>query len=225
MCAGFKDRHDAGRQLAQAVADVVVAEDNLDDGSAGPAELLVLALPRGGVPVAAEVARFLGAPLDLWLVRKLGVPGHEELAMGAIAFGGECHLNREEIQAFGIAQADIDWAILRETDHLEKLNQRYRHGAEPPDVAGRTVVVIDDGVATGATMEAAVASLRKAGARRIIVGAPVWSRQSRKVLCRDADVVVCLLEPEEFFAVGQWYDDFSQTSDEEVVQALGDSRA
>jgi predicted phosphoribosyltransferase len=242
MKAGFRDRHDAGRQLADAVRRVLAgAEVATDVGDAdadrqddarqddarqddAAANILVLALPRGGVPVAAEVARVLGAPLDLWLVGKLGVPGHEELAMGAMAYGGECYLNSEEIQAFGVAQADIDWAVLQEIDHLERLNQRYRRGAEPPDVAGRTVVVVDDGVATGATMEAAVASLRKAGARRILVAAPVWSRQSRRTLSHDADAVVCLLEPESFFAVGQWYDDFTQTSDDEVVQALQGSR-
>lgn len=209
MEAGFRDRRDAGRQLASALTRVVGGED-----------VLVLALPRGGVPVAAEVARVLGVSLDLWLVRKLGVPGHEELAMGAIAFGGECHLNDEEIRAFGVAQADIDWAILQETDHLERMNRRYRKGAAAPDVVGRSVVVIDDGIATGATMRAAVASLRKAGAQRVVVAAPVCSVQSHKELSHDADALVTLLTPEPFFAVGQWYDDFTPTTDDEVLEAL-----
>jgi len=209
MQTGFQDRHDAGQQLASVL-------QKFSDND----ELLVLALPRGGVPVAMEVARVLHAPLDLWLVRKLGVPGNRELAMGAIAFGGVVHLNEEEIVGFGIGQAAIDQAIQQESEHLEQLNQRYRNGAAPPDVTHRTVIVIDDGIATGATMQAAVASLRKAGARRIIVATPVGSLQSCAALFHDADDVVCLLTPEPFFAVGQWYEDFRPTSDAEVVAAL-----
>lgn len=210
MMEGFANRREAGWELARALSGIVQPGD----------DVVVLALPRGGVPVAAEVAKALGAPLDLWLVRKLGVPWYEELALGAIAFGDVCYFNPEQMDALHIAPEAIHSIVVRERQALEELNQRYRRGKPPPVVTGSTVIVVDDGMATGSTMHAAVTSLRQAGAARILVAIPVSSRHSQDDLEGNADTVISLLTPELFQAVGQWYRDFSATSDAEVLEAL-----
>ena len=205
----FADRKEAGKILAEALSSY--AHKN---------NLLVLALPRGGVPVAYEVAKFLHAPMDLWLVRKLGVPGHEELAMGALAGGGLYVINDEVINLMRIGKNIINDVMVHERAELERRNKLYRQGRPPPDVADKTVIVIDDGLATGATMRAAIMSLRQAGADRIIAAAPVGAPSTCRDLEKDADGVLCLFTPEPFYGVGVWYDDFSQTMDREVQSLL-----
>lgn len=209
----FADRADAGRQLAERLVA-------LGYGERGRPGLLVLALPRGGVPVAFEVARALHAPLDVFLVRKLGVPGHEELAMGAIASGGVRVVNHEVASMLEIPEAVIEQATRDEQEELERRERQYRHSRPVTDVGGRTVIVIDDGLATGSTMRAAVAALRQQHPAKIVVAVPVGARDSCELLRAEADEVVCLMMPEFFQAVGQWYGDFPQTSDQEVGELL-----
>jgi putative phosphoribosyl transferase len=209
----FADRADAGRRLAERLQDY-----------AGGDDVLVLGLPRGGVPVAAEVARALGAPLDVFLVRKLGVPGHEELAFGAIASGGARVLNRDVVAALGIDERTIEEVAVREQAELERRAEAYRGTAEPPDVRGRTAILVDDGLATGASMRAAVEAVRGLGPERVVVAVPAAARQTCDDLAGDVDEVVCLLTPEPFFAVGMWYRDFSETTDEDVRAALAEAR-
>jgi|SRR4029079_14187023 putative phosphoribosyl transferase len=208
----FRDRDEAGELLGRDLARRLPRRD----------DVLVLALPRGGVPVGAGVAQALGAPLDVFIVRKLGVPGHEELAMGAIASGGVRVLNREVLDYMPVSERTIDAVAEREQRELERREREYR-GARPPiDIKDKTVIVVDDGLATGSTMRAAVAALRKMEPRRIIVAVPV----AAEATCNDfraegiADEVVCLRTPEPFQAVGLWYSDFTQTSDEEVHALL-----
>jgi putative phosphoribosyl transferase len=205
----FADRAEAGKMLAKSLA-----------GYAGRTNVLVLALPRGGVPVAYEVAKALAAPMDLWLVRKLGVPGQEELAMGAMAGKDTRILNQEIINLLNIDQAAIDAAVAREQTELERRNRHYRQGRPPPDAKEKTVILIDDGLATGATMRAAIASLRQAGAARVVAAVPVGAASTCVKVEKEADELVCLFTPEPFYGVGQWYSDFSQTSDEEVLALL-----
>lgn len=205
----FEDRRDAGRALARKLAH-----------QAGRQGVLVLALPRGGVPVAYEVARALGAPLDLFLVRKLGVPGHEELAMGAIATGGVRVLNHQVVSGFQIPAHVIERVASMEQAELERRERAYRGARPAPEVQGRTVILIDDGLATGSTMRAAVTALRQQEPERVIVAVPVGAVQTCEELRSLADEVVCAATPEPFFGVGQWYDDFSQTTDEEVHALL-----
>jgi erythromycin esterase-like protein/predicted phosphoribosyltransferase len=205
----FQNRADAGRQLAGLLAQY-----------AGRTDVVVLALPRGGVPVAAEVAARLAAPLDVFLVRKLGVPGHPELAMGAIAEGGVRVLSSEMIAQLDIPRAAIDQIAARERLELDRRDALYRGGRERPALAGRTVILIDDGLATGASMEAAVMALREHKPARIIVAVPVGAREACARLGEVADQAVCALIPPSFLAVGQWYADFNQTSDEEVRTLL-----
>ena len=205
----FRNRTDAGRQLAEKLATYADRPD-----------VLVLALPRGGVPVGSEVARALGAPLDAFLVRKLGVPGYEELAMGAVATGGVRVLNDEIVRGLGIVEHVIDVAVAREMEELARREQLYRGGSPPPNVAGRTVILVDDGLATGATMRAAVAALRRQHPARIVVAVPTASPDTREALKAEADDVVCATTPEPFFAVGHWYEDFRQTTDDEVRDLL-----
>lgn len=202
---GFFDRSDAGRQLAELLRHYAERPD-----------AIVLALPRGGVPVGYEVARSLDLPLDIFLVRKLGVPGHEELAMGAIARGGVRVMNPDIVQALHIPQHVIDMAAEREQAELERREREYRDGRPAPDVRGRTVILVDDGLATGSTMRAAVAALRQQGAARIVVAVPVASRETCAEFRYEVDEIVCALTPESFVAVGEWYEDFSQTMDTEV---------
>lgn len=205
----FTDRADAGRQLARRLGQ---------DAPRG--DVIVLALPRGGVPVAYEVAETLRAPLDVLVVRKLGVPGHEELAMGALAPGGARRLNDDVVRYFRVTNDVIDRVAERETRELERRERAYRGGRPPLDVAGRTVLLIDDGLATGATMRAAVHAVRSLGAARVTVAVPVASPDVCRALRRDVDEVVCLETPDAFRAVGQAYEDFRQTSDDEVRALL-----
>lgn len=184
-------------------------------------DLLVLGLPRGGVPVAWEVARELNAPLDVFVVRKLGVPGQEELAMGAIASGGVRVLNVEVIEALGISSAALEAVAARELRTLALRERTYRGDRPPPELAGRTVILVDDGLATGSTMRAAVAAVRHLGPERIIVAVPVAAPDTVRDFERDGIEVVCPLLPEDFYAVGAAYDEFDQTTDAEVVALLG----
>jgi putative phosphoribosyl transferase len=207
--ARFRDRFQAGRRLAGALAPY-----------AGRPNLLVLALPRGGVPVGYEVARALNAPLDVMLVRKLGVPGHEELAMGAIASGGVRVLSGEVVAAFGISERVIATVAANEEQELRRREQVYRDDRPPPEVRGRTVILVDDGLATGSTMRAAAAALRVQHPERLVVAVPVAPIETCAMLRTEVDDVVCALAPEPFFAVGNWYDDFSQLSDEAVRELL-----
>ncbi|NLW99558.1 MAG: phosphoribosyltransferase [Actinomycetales bacterium] len=210
----FADRSDAGRQLARAVTKV----------SAGRSPL-VLALPRGGVPVALEVARALDAPLDVLVVRKLGMPGYEELAMGAIAGGGAEVINEDVVRSYGVPEAAIQAVREREQAELARRERAYRGDRPPLHLRGRDVVVVDDGVATGATIRAAVAALRQAGVGHITVAVPVAAPDVARQLAREADELVCLALPEPFGAVGRFYDRFDQTTDEEVRRALAESPA
>jgi len=187
--------------------------------SANP-DLIVLALPRGGVPVAYEVARALGAPLDVFVVRKLGVPGHEEYAMGAIATGGVRVLNEELVRTLGMPERVLDAVAAREQQELARRERLYRGQRQPPEVRGRTVILVDDGLATGATMQAAVKALRRLQPARIVVAVPTASPDTCEQLRTEADEVICATTPEPFHAVGLWYQDFSQTTDDEVRELL-----
>jgi len=182
--------------------------------------VLVLALPRGGVPVAWEVARAIGAPLDVLVVRKLGVPGHEELALGAIASGGTRVLNEDVTRALGLGEEAVARAAAAESAELERRERLYRGSRAPAPVEGRVVILVDDGLATGATMRAAVLAVRARGAARIVVAVPVAAAETCEELRADVDQVVCALTPERFVAVGAWYEDFRATSDEEVRALL-----
>lgn len=204
----FRDRQDAGQRLAA-----------LLEGGIG-AGAIVLALPRGGVPVAAEVAQRLGLELDVLLVRKLGVPGHEELAMGAIATGGAMVLNEELLAQLLIEPTAVERVRERERRELQRREQAYRSGRPMPALQGRQVVLIDDGLATGATMRVAVKALRQYQPQRVVVAVPVAPPEAVAELEREADEVICLLTPTSFFGVGYWYEDFSQTSDDEVRTLL-----
>jgi putative phosphoribosyl transferase len=205
----FKDRADAGRKLAARLTRYA------DRG-----DVLVLALPRGGVPVAYEVAKELKAPLDVFLVRKLGVPGYEELAMGAIASGGVRAINEELVNYLGIPDEVIDAIAAVEQRELERRAVAYRDDRPPPDIKDSIVILIDDGLATGSTMRAAAASLRLQKPRRIVVAVPVSSPEICDEFRSEVDEIVCAVTPQHFQGVGLWYDDFSQTSDEEVRQLL-----
>jgi predicted phosphoribosyltransferase len=209
MALPFLDRADAGRQLAR----------SLRHYQADPAAI-VLALPRGGVPVAYEAAQALHLPLDVFLVRKLGVPGHEELAMGAIASGGVQVLNESVVRSLGLSPQAIEVVAARERQELERREREYRDGRPAPDLRGATAILIDDGLATGSTMLAAVKALRGEGAARIAVAVPVSAPQTCRQFQGVADEVVCAEMPQDFQAVGEWYYDFSQTSDEEVRELL-----
>jgi putative phosphoribosyl transferase len=209
----FADRREAGRQLAARLRDYA--------GS----NTIVLALPRGGVPVAYEVARALGAPLDVFIVRKLGVPGHEEFALGAIASGEVVVLNPELANQLGLSRQDIQTIIEAERRELDRRERAYREGAPPLDVRGRTVILVDDGLATGATMLAAIAALRKLGPARIVVAVPVAAPETCEAMAGAADEVVCAVTPQPFHAVGLWYDNFAQTTDDEVRALLHAARA
>jgi putative phosphoribosyl transferase len=207
--ARFRDRFQAGRQLAAAL-----------QGYARDPHLLVLALPRGGVPVGYEVARLLNAPLDVMLVRKLGVPGHEELAMGAIASGGVRILSDEVIKVFGIPERVVAGVAAEESEELQRRERLYRDDRPAPEIEGRTVILVDDGLATGSTMRAAAAALRAQHPEHLVVAVPVAPPETCASLRSEVDDVVCAREPEPFFAVGNWYDDFSQISDAEVRRLL-----
>ena len=205
----IENRAAAGRSLAEALH----AYRDRDD-------VIVLALPRGGVPVALEIATALGAPLDLMLVRKLGTPGQEELAMGAIASGGGRVINESVVQALGISQLAIERVAEQESRELLRREQAYRGDRAWPKLGDRCVILVDDGLATGATMRAAVEAVRAQRPARIVVAVPVAPADTIALLRRQADEVICLAEPEPFRAIGLWYMDFSQVSDEEVREML-----
>ncbi|MGQ9555818.1 MAG: phosphoribosyltransferase [Anaerolineae bacterium] len=207
--AVFRDRADAGRAL---VKKLMAYADRSD--------VQVLALPRGGVPVAFEVAKALHAPLDVFLVRKLGVPGNEELAMGAIAPGGVRVLNEEVVQGLRVPDSVIEAVTAREEEELRRRQQQYRDDLPPPNVRGRTVILVDDGLATGASMRAAVAALRQMQPAKIIVAVPTAAPSACREFQSEVDELVCAITPEPFYGVGLWYDDFSQTSDQEVRDLL-----
>ncbi len=209
MTIPFANRVEAGRALAHELRQF-----------AGRSDVVVLGLPRGGVPVAAEVARALGAPLDVFVVRKLGVPGQEELAMGAVASGGTRAINSDVVGPLGIPRDLLDQVTAREAAEVRRREQAYRGERPFPDLRGRTVLVVDDGVATGATMRAGLRALRTLEPAAIVVAAPVMAQSAQWTLAREADACVTLATPEPFYGVGAWYRDFSQTDDAEVVALL-----
>jgi predicted phosphoribosyltransferase len=205
----FQDRSDAGRELASKLRRY-----------AGRDDVVVLGLPRGGIPVAYEVAQALGAPLDVFLVRKLGVPGHEELAMGAIASGGARVLNEQVVDRLGIPPEAIEAVTEQERQELERRERAYRGDRPPLDLRDKIVILVDDGLATGASMRAAVAALPAHQPGRVVVAVPVGAAQTCWELRGEVDELVCARQPEPFFAVGAWYDRFEQTTDEVVRELL-----
>ena len=205
----FRNRREAGELLALELAHL-----------AGKSDCVILALPRGGVPVGYELSCILHAPLDILIVRKLGVPGHEELAMGAIATGGVRILNESVVSALGIGREAIAGVEKRELEELARREKTYRGNRPPLEVEGKTVILVDDGIATGSTILAAIEVVRRLGASRIVLASPVAPASVTEVLRRHAEEVHCVLTPEDFGGVGWWYDDFSQTEDEEVRQLL-----
>jgi predicted phosphoribosyltransferase len=209
----FADRRYAGRILAAALGRF-----------SGRTDVVVLGLPRGGVPVAYEVADDLSAPLDVFVVRKLGVPGHEELAMGALASGGLCVLNQDVIANFGIAKESIFRVARTEQRELARRERAYRGGRAPIDVSHKTVILIDDGLATGSTMRAAIQALRQQSPAEIVAAVPVAALAACAELSGEADEMVCAATPQPFHAVGLWYEDFSQISDDEVRELLESAR-
>ena len=206
----FRDRVEAGELLAAMLSSYRDRDD-----------VVVLALPRGGVPVAREVARALGVPFDVFVVRKLGVPGHEELAMGAIASGGIRQVNREVVEALGIPGSVIDQVAARERLELARREKAYRGDRPPLLLTNKTVILVDDGLATGSTMRAAVMAARQQQPARVIVAVPVGAGSTCAELATEADDVVCLRTPDPFVAVGLWYRDFTPTTDDEVRTLLG----
>jgi putative phosphoribosyl transferase len=209
MSAAFADRRDAGCRLAERLADL-----------AGQ-DAVVLGLPRGGVPVAAEVAAVVGAPLDVLVVGKVGVPGHEELALAAVADDGRVALNPAVIAATGLGADQVDDLARRQAAELARRGRDLRGGREPLPVAGRTAVVVDDGMATGATMRVALDVVRRRGPHRVVAAVPVASPEAVRAVAAVADRVECVLAPSSFRAVGPWYRDFTQVSDDQVRELLG----
>lgn len=209
MPAPFRDRTEAGQRLAKKLSHYVGRDD-----------VVVLALPRGGVPVAFEVASSLRAPLDVFVVRKLGVPGHEELAMGAVATGGVMVLNESVLKGLDIGRHVIERVKDRETEELERRELLYRDGRPPIDVRDRTAILVDDGLATGSTMRAAVEALKRLEPARVVVATPVASASVCAQFEKEVDEVVCVVTPEPFYAVSYWYDDFAQTTDDEIRELI-----
>jgi len=207
--ARFLDRQEAGELLAEKLIPY-----------AGQPDLIVLALPRGGVPVGVEVAKRLQAPLDLFVVRKLGLPGHPELAMGAIALGGVKVLNSEVVETLRIPDDEINAVAAEEFEELKRRERSYRGDLPSPEVEGKTVIIVDDGIATGSTMMAAISALRQLNAGHVVVATPTVASATYLYLRESADEVVAVIVPDTFYGVGQWYEDFSQTSDEEVQRLL-----
>lgn len=208
----FRDRVDAGQRLAR---ELLAQLPHLPEENP-----IVLAIPRGGVPVGYEVALALDAPLDVFIARKLGAPGHEELGIGAVAPGGTRVLDTMAIRALHVPDDYIERVTERELEELERRMRRFRQGRPAPNIAGRAVVLVDDGLATGVTARAALAALEREHPKRLVFAAPVCSPEACDLLRRHADATVCLAVPQRFYGVGAWYDDFSQTSDEEVLELL-----
>ena len=209
----FKDRRDAGRKLAQKLS-----------AYANQSNMLILALPRGGVPVAYEVALALNVSLDIFLVRKLGLPGREELAIGAIASGGVRILNSDIVRMLSVPEEVINFVARRELQELQRRERLYRGNRPSPEVRDRKVILIDDGLATGASMRAAVAGLRAQHPSRIVIAAPAAAAETCAALRSDADEVICAITPEPFYGVSRWYEDFSQVTDEEVRTLLENAK-
>jgi predicted phosphoribosyltransferase len=213
MSPRFSDRAEAGRVLARELSAYADRPD-----------VLVLALPRGGVPVGYEVARALRAPLDVFVVRKIGVPGQEELAMGAVATGGVRVLNQRVLREIEIDPADIEQVAHREEQELRRREQEYRGQEPPPPIAGHRIILVDDGLATGSTMRAAAGAVRRQSPTEVVIAVPVAARETCEALRPDVDRIFCTVTPEPFHAVGVWYEDFSQTTDDQVRELLARSR-
>jgi putative phosphoribosyl transferase len=212
----FHDRAEAGKRLAEDLGQYRGRDD-----------VIVLGLPRGGIPVAYEVAKALGAPLDVFVVRKLGLPGLEELALGALASGGYRFVNEEVVTLYGVAPEAVEEVAEREQIELLREEREYRDGRPFPDLNGKTAILVDDGLATGASMRAAVKALRGANVAQVVVAVPVAAPDTCDAVAEAADDTVCSITPEPFFAVGLWYEDFEQVSDEEVrrlLKAYGEER-
>jgi putative phosphoribosyl transferase len=209
MAPHYRNRSEAGRRLAAELRRY-----------ANHSDVVVLALPRGGVPVAYQVARALNAPLDVFIVRKLGIPTHPELAMGAIASGGIRLIDEVAVRRFRVTDEQVAAVAAAEQEELERRERRYRKGLPSPDVAGKTVILVDDGLATGATMAAAAAAIRAQGPAKLVVAVPVAAPETCDAFRDITDDIICAVTPEPFYAVGLWYEDFSQTSDQEVQQLL-----
>ncbi len=209
----FSNREEAGRQLASRL---------LGYKDEAP---IVLGLPRGGVPVAYQVAKALNAPMDIWVVRKVGAPGFQEFGLGAVAEGGILYLNAESVEEVGASPAEVREIVLRKTAEVAERAQRLRRGQPPPRVEGRTVILVDDGIATGGTVRAAIQSLRSARPRKIVLAVPVAASQSLEELQELADDIVCVFDTPAMYAIGAWYEDFQQVPDEEVVRLLELARA
>jgi putative phosphoribosyl transferase len=208
----FADRHDAGRQLAEALRELQLEQP------------LVLALPRGGVPVAYEVALALDADLDVLVARKIGAPRQPELGLGAVAEGGEPMFDQRFLRTVGVTEADLAPTVEREREELRRRVERYRGGRDLPSMEGRDVILVDDGLATGSTARAGLAALRPRHPKRLLLAVPVASPRTVEALAADADEIVCLQQPASFQAVGQWYRDFTQTGDEVVLRLLAEAR-
>ena len=210
----FADRADAGRQLAAGLAEYARQESTV-----------VLALPRGGVPVGFEVAASLNAPLDVYVVRKLGVPGREELAMGALAGDGTCVVDEELVESLGVTPEELDAAVARERTEITRRERAYRDARPAPELSGKTVIVVDDGLATGATMRAAAIALRRHNPAKLVVAVPVAAPRTCASLSQEVDRVVCAFTPEPFHAVGLYYENFDQIGDDEVRRLLAQAAA
>ena len=205
----FQNREDAGRGLADALSEYANNKDTV-----------ILALPRGGVPIAYEVAKTLQLPMDVWIVRKLGIPGDEEVAMGAISLGGVCYTDHDLINKLGISELQLEDVMAAELAEMHRRNETYRENKPPPDVKGKNVIIIDDGLATGSTIRAAIMALKESGAHNIIAAIPVGPVSECKKLEQEINKVICLCEVEPFYGVGMWYEDFSQVPDEDVKDLL-----
>ena len=209
----FRDRTEAGRRLAKRLSDY------------GEFDPLVLGLPRGGVPVAYEVARALQAPLDIWIVRKMGVPWNPELAAGAVAEGGHVYLERDDLGSLGIGRRELRDLAGQKLEEVRERVRKFRADRPAPEILGKTVILVDDGIATGSTVRAAIESLRKEGPARIILAVPVAPEDTVRRLAREVDEVVALASPADFYAIGLWYENFDQVSDDGVVRLLEHARA